>query len=130
MRTCKFDQEGSCSSSKAIWAQISEGKITERHGIHMRVLFHQRPCIPAESNSIIDEHRLTLQEELAQSRFALEIAYSNFDNVTDPDLIDCYIYEVNAVMKRYKYLLEQATEKKLLPEHKHSEAYRALSLFS
>lgn len=96
----------------------------------MRVLFHQRPCIPAETNSIIDEHKLTIQEELAQSRFALEIAYSNFDNVTDPDLIDCYIYEVNAVMKRYKYLLEQAAEMDLLPEKKHSEAYRALSLFS
>ena len=96
----------------------------------MRVLFHQQPCIPAETNTIVDEHRLTLQEELAQSRFALEIAYSNFDNVTDPDLIDCYIYEVNAVMKRYKYLLEQAAAMELVPENKHGETYRALSLFS
>ncbi|MEZ3508551.1 MAG: YaaL family protein [Lachnospiraceae bacterium] len=96
----------------------------------MRVLFHQQPCIPAETNTIVDEHRLTLQEELAQSRFALEIAYSNFDNVTDPDLIDCYIYEVNAVMKRYKYLLERAAETELLTESRQGEAYRALSLFS
>ncbi len=96
----------------------------------MRVLFHQQPCIPAETNTIVDEHRLTLQEELAQSRFALEIAYSNFDNVTDPDLIDCYIYEVNAVMKRYKYLLERAAETELLTESSQGEAYRALSLFS
>ncbi len=96
----------------------------------MRVLFHQQPCIPAETNTIVDEHRLTLQEELAQSRFALEIAYSNFDNVTYPDLIDCYIYEVNAVMKRYKYLLERAAETELLTESSQGEAYRALSLFS
>ena len=73
---------------------------------------------------------MTLQEELEQSRFALEIAYSNFDNVTDPDLIDCYIYEVNAVLKRYKYLLEQAAAKETVPENKHGEIYRALSLFS
>lgn len=92
----------------------------------MRVLFHQQPCIPAETNTIVDEHRLTLQEELAQSRFALEIAYSNFDNVTDPDLIDCYIFELNAVMKRYKYLLQQAAETNLLPEEKRAEAYRPL----
>ena len=45
-------------------------------------------------------------EELLQAKHALENAYSGFDNVTDPDLIDCYIYEVNAVMKRYKYLLD------------------------
>ncbi len=96
----------------------------------MRVLFHQRPSIPADSNSIIDDHKMTLQEELEQSRFALEIAYSNFDNVTDPDLIDCYIYEVNAVLKRYKYLLEQAAATETVPENKHGEIYRALSLFS
>ena len=82
----------------------------------MRVLFHQRPSIPADSNSIIDDHKMTLQEELEQSRFALEIAYSNFDNVTDPDLIDCYIYEVNSVYKRYKFLMEQAARIALLPE--------------
>ena len=83
----------------------------------MRVLFRQQPSIPADSDSIVDLHRLTIQEELEQSRFALEIAYSNFDNVTDPDLIDCYIYEVNAIMKRYKYLLEQAAAMELLPEY-------------
>ncbi len=96
----------------------------------MRVLFRQQPSIPADSDSIVDLHRLTIQEELEQSRFALEIAYSNFDNVTDPDLIDCYIYEVNAVMKRYKYLLEQAAAMELVPENKRGETYRALSLFS
>ena len=96
----------------------------------MRVLFRQQPSIPADSDSIVDLHRLTIQEELEQSRFALEIAYSNFDNVTDPDLIDCYIYEVNATLKRYKYLIEQAADLNLLPEDKHHEVYRALSLFS
>ena len=84
----------------------------------------------ADADIIVDCQKLTIREELAQTKYALEIAYSNFDNVTDPDLIDCYIYEVNAVMKRYKYLLEQAAELDLLPEDKHYEAYRALSLFS
>lgn len=96
----------------------------------MRVLFHHQPAIPADSNSIVDSHRMTIQEELEQSRFALEIAYSNFDNVTDPDLIDCYIYEVNAVMKRYKYLLEQAAAMERVPAKERRETYRALSLFS
>lgn len=96
----------------------------------MKAHFHQQPYVPAEGNTIVDGRKLTIREELAKSQFALEIAYSNFDNVTDPDLIDCYIYEVNAVMKRYKYLLEQAAEMDLLPENKQGEAYRALSLFS
>ena len=46
--------------------------------------------------------------EISKAKLALESAYSNFENVVDPDLIDCYIYEVNAVQKRYKYLFKQA----------------------
>ncbi len=45
--------------------------------------------------------------ELAKTKIELETAYSNFENVTDPDLIDSSIYEVNAVQQRYKYLLRQ-----------------------
>ncbi len=96
----------------------------------MRMFFHQSSNGMQDTEIIVDCRKMTIREELAQTRYALEIAYSNFDNVTDPDLIDCYIYEVNAVMKRYKYLLEQAAEMNLLPEDTHTEAYRALTLFS
>lgn len=46
--------------------------------------------------------------EIANTQRALEAAYSNFENVVDPDLIDCCIYEVNAIQQRYKYLLKLA----------------------
>ncbi|MBQ2264544.1 MAG: DUF2508 family protein, partial [Oscillospiraceae bacterium] len=45
-----------------------------------------------------------------------------FDNVTEPDLIDCYIYEVNSGLKRYKYLLEQAAKLNLLPEESNQKS--------
>lgn len=51
-----------------------------------------------------------LINEIKKTKLALESAYSNFENVIDPDLIDCYIYEVNAVQKRYKFLLKQMKE--------------------
>lgn len=51
-----------------------------------------------------------LLNEIKRTKLALESAYSNFENVVDPDLIDCYIYEVNAVQKRYKFLLKLAKE--------------------
>ncbi|MDD3368610.1 MAG: YaaL family protein [Lachnospiraceae bacterium] len=68
-------------------------------------------------NSGIHDHygANTILEDLEKTRFDLEIAYSGFDNVTDPDLIDCYIYEVNSVLKRYKYLLAQAAKENMLP---------------
>ena len=66
--------------------------------------------------------RNSILADLDKTRRALEDAYAGFDNVTDPDLIDCYIYEVNSVLKRYKFLLEQAAKINLLPEEElHSE---------
>lgn len=82
----------------------------------MKVFFHQSSNCSEGTDIIMDCQKMSIREELAQTRYALEIAYSNFDNVTDPDLIDCYIYELNSIMKRYKYLIEQAADKNLLPE--------------
>jgi len=46
--------------------------------------------------------------EINKTKIALEAAYSNFENVVDPDLIDSCIYEMNAVQNRYRFLLKQA----------------------
>ncbi len=48
----------------------------------------------------------TLREDLEKTRQALDTAYAGFDNATHPDMIDCYIYEINALLKRYKHLSE------------------------
>ena len=50
----------------------------------------------------------SLLREIASTQRALEAAYSNVENVIEPDLIDSYIYEVNAIQHRYKFLLKQA----------------------
>lgn len=74
----------------------------------MKLQFSQQAYQNTERTSLLDD--------IAKTKFALEVAYSGFDYVTEPDLIDSYIYQVNAVMKRYKYLLEQAAKLDLLPE--------------
>ncbi len=70
------------------------------------------PSYEAKENTDSAEERekKRLINDLKLTREELEIAYSGFDNVTDPDLIDCYIYKVNAVLKRYKFLTERAME--------------------
>lgn len=35
----------------------------------------------------------------------MDLVYQNFENATDPELIDSYIYELNAMQMRYKFLL-------------------------
>ena len=48
-------------------------------------------------------------EDLRRTKCALAQAYSNFEKVVDPDLIDCSIYELKAVQMRYRFLLRQAS---------------------
>lgn len=48
-----------------------------------------------------------LMWEIESLKQSLETVNSNFENVSDPDLIDSYIYEMNALSFRYKYLLRQ-----------------------
>lgn len=54
-----------------------------------------------------------LLKEIEKSKIALDTALSNFDNMTEPDLIDCYIYELQAAQTRYKYLIRQAKNDEL-----------------
>ena len=72
---------------------------------------------------------LMLSVARKKTQTALENAYLGFDNAIDPDLIDCYIYEINSALKRYRFLIHQAQsmqlckcqieyEDSLLTEHK------------
>ena len=56
-----------------------------------------------KNNKPVTQENQYLLQEIALTKRALSAAYSNFDNATDPDLIDCYIYQVNSEQKRYKY---------------------------
>lgn len=56
----------------------------------------------------------SIQEELDKTRYALEIAYAGFDNAIEPDMIDCYIFEINALLKKYKFLSDQAAEENIV----------------
>lgn len=53
---------------------------------------------------------VNIYDEISQIKEQIDIAYSNFQYAVDPDLIDCYIYEVNAAWKKYQYLIKKAKE--------------------
>ena len=70
----------------------------------MRIFYSQHYETP---DSLQEDFTLpSLQEDIEKTRIALEIAYAGFDNAVDEDMIDCYIYEINALLKRYKHLTE------------------------
>jgi len=68
----------------------------------MKILFKKEI---RSSEILSDDFKVpTLLEDIEKTRIALDIAYAGFDNATDPDMIDSYIYEINALLKRYAHL--------------------------
>ena len=48
-----------------------------------------------------------LRAEIERSKHAILSAQNQFEQVVDPTLIDCYIYELNAAQLRYQFLLRR-----------------------
>ena len=48
-----------------------------------------------------------LRDEIEQTREEIDAARNHFEQVVDPTLIDCYIYELNAAQLRYQFLLRR-----------------------
>lgn len=61
-----------------------------------------------KKNDDFSERKAILIREIHDTKEALNAAYLGFNNTTEPDLIDCYIYELNSIQKRYKFLIENA----------------------
>lgn len=54
-----------------------------------------------------------LKQQIELSKLAVLSAQSQFEQVVDPTLIDCYIYELNAAQLRYQFLLRSFKKREL-----------------
>ena len=62
-------------------------------------------------NSVFSDKRYALLlDDLERAKHDLASAYTNLSNALEPDLIDCYIYEVQSVQMRYKFLLSRVKQ--------------------
>ena len=57
-----------------------------------------------------ERERRALLESLAQTRTLIAQAYSGFNTAHDADLIESYVFEINALQSRYSYLLRRVKE--------------------
>ena len=58
-----------------------------------------------------ERERRALLESLAQTRTLIAQAYSGFNTAHDADLIESYVFEINALQSRYSYLLRRVKER-------------------
>ena len=54
-----------------------------------------------------DQERQGLMESLEQTRALIAQAYAGFNSTQDTDLIESYVFEINALQSRYGYLLRR-----------------------
>ena len=65
----------------------------------MRFFFREQR--KPEIKEVPKTERQLLLEDLEKTKCELDTAYRGFDYVTDPDLIDCYIYDINATLNHW-----------------------------
>ena len=51
--------------------------------------------------------RAELEKSLEETRLLMAQAYAGFNAVTDQELVESFIYEIQALQARYSYLLRQ-----------------------
>ena len=61
-------------------------------------------------NRQVDGERQELLDGLSKTRVLIAQAYAGFNSVSDPDLIESYVFEINALQARYTYLLRRVKE--------------------
>ena len=57
-----------------------------------------------------EEERRELISSLSQTRTLINQAYGGFNTASDSDLIESYVFEINALQARYNYLLRRVKE--------------------
>lgn len=53
------------------------------------------------------DQRLELEASLEQTRLQLAQAYAGFNAAADSELVESFVYEIQALQARYSYLLRQ-----------------------
>ncbi len=57
-----------------------------------------------------ERERRILLSELSRTRSAVQQAYVSFNSVKDPELVESFVFEINALQARYAYLLRRVKE--------------------
>ena len=60
-----------------------------------------------KKKTLLPPRLMEIQTELHQTRIHIDTIENNFRFAVEQDLIDSYIYEINAAWKRYDFLLHE-----------------------
>ena len=73
-----------------------------------------KPRLFGKKRQDLNEEDIAILTTLEKLKRDLDNIYSSLDSVTDPVLIDSFIYERNALNMRYKFYLQCCKEKGII----------------
>lgn len=65
---------------------------------------------PRRAKAAQNAERTQLMQSLAHTRVLINQAYSAFNTARDQELVESYVFEINALQSRYSYLLRRIKE--------------------
>ena len=71
-------------------------------------LLRPRTCLSLSKSA--QKERQELKRSLDHTRTLINQAYGSFNSTCDSDLIESYVFEINALQARYNYLLRRFKE--------------------
>ncbi len=66
-----------------------------------------------QDEDVLTKEQSELVEEYKNALIKLHQARNVFENITEPDLIDACVHELNAAQARYSFLLAKIKEEKI-----------------
>lgn len=69
-----------------------------------------RPRTHIHLPKAVQKERQELKRSLDHTRALINQAYGGFNSTCDSDLIESYVFEINALQSRYNYLLRRFKE--------------------
>lgn len=68
-----------------------------------------------QKTAALQQERQELKRSIHHTQTLIKQAYGSFNNTSDIDLIQSYVFEINALQARYNYLLRRFKQLEKLP---------------
>ena len=92
-----------------IIVQTTHKMVTQRGGSKLAQTARDF-ALRRKTDSELWQERQELLEGLDRTKMLIQQAYACFNRESDPDLIESYVFEINALQRRYSYLLRRVRE--------------------
>ncbi len=83
---------------------------------NLQFVKEQKPKTAFKNKTALTKEGKEIIESIEKIKQQLDLTRQNFDMATDESLIDCYIYEIISLNKKYQYFLKLAKQSGIIAQ--------------